>query len=37
MPVQWTPWAGEGGGVSPWAFDSNAFDPDGYAVGIEVY
>lgn len=34
---QYTPWAADGGGVSPYAFDANAYDPDGFAVGIEVY
>jgi len=34
---QFTPWAVDGGGVSPWAYDSNKYDPDGFAVGIEVY
>lgn len=34
---QFTPWAADGGGASPWAYDSNAWDPDGFAVGIEVY
>jgi hypothetical protein len=34
---QFTPWLYDGGGDSPWAFDSNAFDPDGFSIGLEVY
>ncbi|PPK67222.1 hypothetical protein V5P93_003559 [Actinokineospora auranticolor] len=35
-PTQVTPWLSQGGGFSPFAFDSNAFDPDGYVYGINV-
>lgn len=35
--AQYTPWAFDRGGPSGWASDSNFFDPDGFAVGIEVY
>jgi hypothetical protein len=33
---QFTPFASEGGGVSPIAFDHNRFRPDGIRVGLEV-
>lgn len=36
-PVRWTPWASQGGGPSPYAFDGNRYDPDGIVVGIDVY
>jgi hypothetical protein len=31
-----TPSAREGGGTSPWARDSNAFNPDGYMIRLDV-
>lgn len=34
---QFTPWSGDGGGSSAFAVDRNSYDPDGIAVGIEVY
>ncbi|OJF14084.1 hypothetical protein [Couchioplanes caeruleus] len=34
---QFTPWLYDGGGFSGWAYDSNAFDPDGFSIGLEVY
>ena len=34
--IEVTPYASFGGGCSPWAGDTNTYDPDGIAVGIEV-
>ncbi|CAM5579125.1 hypothetical protein GCM10010329_76560 [Streptomyces spiroverticillatus] len=34
--TQFTPWLSGGGGFSPYAFDDNKFDPDGYIIGFEV-
>jgi len=34
--LQWSPWASQGGGVSPYAFDSNGYDPDQFRVCLEV-
>lgn len=34
--IQWTPWASQGGGVSPYAFDSNGYDPDQFRVCLDV-
>jgi hypothetical protein len=31
-----TPSARDGGGTSPWATDSNSYDPDGYTIRLEV-
>lgn len=31
-----TPWAGQGGGRSPWALDTNQYDFDGIILGLEV-
>jgi hypothetical protein len=31
-----TPWLSQGGGMSPYAFDSNFFDPDGFVIGLQV-
>ncbi|WP_254076938.1 hypothetical protein [Streptomyces pacificus] len=31
-----TPWAGQGGGRSPLALDTNGFDFDGFVLGLEV-
>lgn len=33
---EYTPWLNDGGGFSDWALDSNAYDPDGFAVRLEV-
>jgi hypothetical protein len=35
-PLRWSPWTSEGGGVSPFAFDANAFDPDQVRVCLEA-
>ena len=34
---QYTPWIVDGGGASPFAFDGNGYDPDGFAIGIDVF
>jgi hypothetical protein len=31
-----TPSARDGGGTSPWARDSNAFNPDGFMIRLDV-
>ena len=33
---QFTPWLRQGGGLSPYAFDSNFFDPDGFVIDLQV-
>jgi hypothetical protein len=35
-PPQCTPWASQGGGVSPLATDNNALDPDYYKIGMQT-
>lgn len=35
-PTQFTPWLSQGGGFSPYAFDRDAFDPDGYVLAISA-
>lgn len=35
-PIQYTPWASEGGGWSPYALDANGYDFDGVQVWIET-
>ncbi len=35
-PVNWTPWASEGGGWSGWATDTNGYDPDVNELIIET-
>lgn len=35
-PTQFTPWQSQGGGFSPYAFDPNHFDPDGFFFGIHT-
>ncbi|MEI5101856.1 hypothetical protein RB200_29265 [Streptomyces sp. PmtG] len=34
-PVQYTPWASEGGGDSPLATDDNGYDPDKYRIFLD--
>lgn len=34
--TQFTPWLSQGGGFSPYAFDRDSFDPDGYFFGIDA-
>lgn len=33
---QYTPWLGDGGGISNWAMDRNRYDFDGVRLGLEV-